>query len=200
MEFLDVAKGIMLTEGATSINGERVFRSYNKDLNLKGETISKTDNNTSPGHEFPSSLYNYKLNGNYIAQIAAVLGITELEICKIIDKNQLGREELINRFYFLTGNKDEFETIEKRMDLVATIFRGVLNGLIMNQNTKEMCDFNIIYSQRMLANCIFLGFEKGSISRDDFVWRIERFSKFLTKPELRSEIINKMPEEIKNTI
>ncbi len=86
------------------------------------------------------------------------------------------------------------------MDLVATIFRGVLNGLIMNQNTKEMCDFNIIHSQRMLANCIFLRFEKGNISRDDFVWRIERFSKFLTKPELRSEIINKMLEEIKNTI
>lgn len=150
-EMIQVMKGRMLTEGVAEINDERVYHSFTKTEENWKEIMSETDFNEFPEHKFPSKLNQYRLNGNYIAQIAAVLGITEDDICKLIDKNQLGREQLINMFYNLTGNAESFENIEERMDLVATFSKSMLYGLELNDKTMNICNYYINSSQLMLA-------------------------------------------------
>ena len=184
-DIVSARKGEFLGEGITAINGEDVYRSYVNDMNWR-EIPSTTDNNLFPGHVFPSGLWWYKLNGNFISQFSAVMGINENQFCALAD-NGRGRENISKMYNQMTSNdRAKFEDVEEKLDYVGTAANLRLHGVNLNFNTMETCQKNIKDAQLMLFNHLSLAYHEGKISKTEYVNRFNKFNKYTTMKELGS--------------
>lgn len=187
-DIISARKGEFLSEGITAINGENCYHSYirNEFKNNEPwkEIPSTTDKNLFPGHVFPSGLWWYKLNGNFISQFSAVMGITENQFCALAD-NGKGRENISKLYNQMTSTDNaKFENVEEKLDYVGTAANIWLHGVNLSLNTMDTCQKNIKDAQIMLFSHLSLAYNEGKISKTEYVNRFNKFNRYTTMKNL----------------
>ena len=182
-------QGEMLSEGVTTINGETVYRSITGTLANWKEEWQPIDGIPGTKHKVPSGLWYYKLNGNFISQIGTVLGLSDEEMCRIVDKNEAGRQELTRRFEELTGDKDYFQNLEFSMDYVATVAKYLLIDKPINNETIKECSDKIETAQLEIYGVLPKAYARNMISPLEFEKRARSVAARATLPELESAMV-----------
>lgn len=195
-DIVTARKGEFLGEGITAINGENVYHSYVDDTEWR-EVPSRPDGNLFDGHIFPSGLWWYKLNGNFISQFAAVMGINENDFCRMAD-NGKGRENISRAFNGLCRNKNiTFEKLEEKLDYVGTAANLYLQHVYINDNTIKTCQEYIKEVQISLYLKLTTLYQEGRINKQTYIDRFNKFNRYTTIPKLKTILAYKASDNIR---
>jgi hypothetical protein len=185
---LTVQKGIALTESVATYNGEMVFHSFHNIPWRKTLHQSRY----FPRHEFPSGYWCYQHSGNFHSQIAAALGIRELDLCKIVETNERGRQVLQNGFTQLTDDESTFDRIEDEIDLIHCVQDKVLAKEYVSPQLINTCDKNIDNVEINLSHILRNAYKSGKIAYDEFVRRHNILMKYVSSQQAKENIINNL--------
>ena len=187
-------KGEFFGEGITACNGESVYYAY-KNQNWYEKPKQQPDmiggrKQLFPGHTFPSGLWWYKLNGNFISQLAAVMGLTDNEFCALAD-NGNGREIISKKFNELNNDqKYTFEVIENMLDCVGITAKLALYGVELNKDEMRKYNKYIIDCQDLICAKLMAAYRTGTITESEFIKRFDRFNRYVTTNSRQDVYVN----------